>query len=1350
MRQLRGGCNKFPRSSITKRGKGGSIKETVESIIARYTDFAEIDSSTLTSFSQMPLSGATQQGLKENDLVKPTDIQRESLQYSLTGADVVGAAKTGSGKTLAFLIPVLECLWRQRWSRTVDGLGALIISPTRELAFQTFQVLNKIGARHQFSVAVLIGGTDIEFESKRIGSVNIVVCTPGRLLQHMDENSTFSCEQLQILVIDEADRILDLGFSRQMNAILENLPNNRQTLLFSATQTKNVKDLVRLALKDPLYISAHENAPQATPESLQQSYFVCSDEDKINALWSFLLNHRKKKTLIFVSCCKQARFLTEAFCHLRPGFSLMGLWGTMNQMKRLEVFKKFNNKTFGAAMIATDVASRGLDFARVDIVLQLDCPVDVDDYIHRVGRTARMDAKGEAILVLTPAQEQAMLVGLQERGIPITKISVNEKQITDISRRLQSVIAQYPGMKEFAQRSFVAYVRTIYLMRNKDIFNLDTVDLAALAKSYGLTATPRVRFLRRIGNKHQNLRANTSQKQEGEKSAEELMEMLISAAKAGKKVATVENDNDDEDVDVEVEEINLGLGTSKSDAVKKDQSDFSLSAIDSGLDEDSDDFLKISRKNVFNIFPEKIAEVLEEPKKESKKLVTRQALARKILKKGVKLGVKKIFTDDGMEIVEGKAFPTTISNDDLVGLNVDEAKRQMVQIDQDDKIAYKEKQKMWRKKKKEKQKDRMKKTQDKEGGAILDLGAERSDSDCEPDLSWLPDPDKPKKYDEEWNEVEDNSMDDYNVCDLLSISSSLTSLKARSQGKMAEPYKPAARIMSEKMEERFSKDVLYWRRVERLAVFQEPGNISSTFFSPTDSNMVASTSSVKLAIYDATICEPLVTYGRFKQAVYGARFRRDGKLLAVGDEEGKVRLFNVRKQASSSDGKKAPLRIFKAHESAVHTVVFTRSGKTLITMGDEGYIKLWDIAETKSIPLRVFDAAHSDHIRCSDASVLSDHLFVSGSYDHTAKIWNSEVEGNEALMSVDHGSPIEQVLLLPGDAFIVTAGGQFIKIWNIASGGILHHTLHHHHKTVTSLCLASKGTRLLSGGLDKRVNVFSLDSGDYRLVHSFSLPAQVLTLSISSNDKFIAVGMGNLLQISMRNEPGKLEESLKAAQAESAGLEFHKKMRSQIPVVYQQLRGGVIEKAEFAAARVPQAKLNKIDLLLRRFKHWKAVDVLFREKHYKSRPDIIVGALMQIYKRGALTVALSGRKSDTIYPILVFLMQNFFRPEYLQILIKTISIMCDIYGNENIDRKIAKTFSKLHRVVQREIEVRNKLTELRGMLDMLIQVSEMNTGKLRSNRDDIGVFGDVVVTPIPFTMDVNGRCKDNGVSNNNA
>ncbi|VDM48607.1 unnamed protein product [Toxocara canis] len=452
-----------------------------EAMVGGYPMFQE-DTSKLTSFSQLPLSSATLKGLEENNFTKPTEIQRDSLQYSLTGVDVVGAAKTGSGKTLALLIPLLECLWRQRWSRNTDGLGALVICPTRELAYQTFHVLNKVGKHHNFSAALLIGGTDVEYEKNRLATVNIVVCTPGRLLQHMDENVNFACEQLQMLVIDEADRILDLGFQKQMNAIVENLPMTRQTLLFSATQTKNVNDLTRLALKDPVYVSVHENAPQATPEQLQQSYLICVDEEKINMLWSYLVNHRKKKTLIFVSCCKQARFLTEALCHLRPGTSLMGLWGTMKQSKRLEVFHKFDRKTNSAAMIATDVASRGLDFARVDCVLQLDCPATVDDYIHRVGRTARMDARGEGILVLTPNQEQAMVSRLAAKNIPISKISVDQRQMLDIRKKLQSTIAQFPNLKDFAQRSFVAYIRSIYLMANKDVFDVRSIDCKALAE----------------------------------------------------------------------------------------------------------------------------------------------------------------------------------------------------------------------------------------------------------------------------------------------------------------------------------------------------------------------------------------------------------------------------------------------------------------------------------------------------------------------------------------------------------------------------------------------------------------------------------------------------------------------------------------------------------------------------------------------------------------------------------------------------------------------------------------------------------------------------------------------------
>uniref|UniRef100_A0A158Q3G0 ATP-dependent RNA helicase n=1 Tax=Dracunculus medinensis TaxID=318479 RepID=A0A158Q3G0_DRAME len=500
-------------------------QQIIRSTVAMYEEFAKQDSSELLKFDQIPLSSQTLKGLHENNFYKPTEIQRDSLQYSLTGFDIIGAAKTGSGKTLAILIPMLECLWRKSWSRSVDGLGALIIVPTRELAFQIFHILNKVGAHHQLSAGLLIGGTDVEFEKKRLGSVNILVCTPGRLLQHMDENDSFCCDNLQMLIIDEADRILDLGFQSQMNAILENLPKDRQTLLFSATQTKKVADLTRLALRDPIYISVHEKATQATPEKLIQSYFICEDEEKINILWSFLVNHRKKKSLIFVSCCKQARFLTEIFCHLRPGLSLMGLWGTMNQTKRLEVFNRFDHKST-AALIATDVASRGLDFSRIDMVFQLDCPATVDDYIHRVGRTARMDSKGEAFLALTSSQEAAMFRLLSEKNIPVNKI-----------RKLRSTIAQFPNLKEYAQRSFVAYLRSIFLMQNKDVFDVRTINYEALANSYGLVIVPRVRFLAKQSRIQKGI-TNDTHLGKKKKTAQESLGMLTSSAKINKEDVT--------------------------------------------------------------------------------------------------------------------------------------------------------------------------------------------------------------------------------------------------------------------------------------------------------------------------------------------------------------------------------------------------------------------------------------------------------------------------------------------------------------------------------------------------------------------------------------------------------------------------------------------------------------------------------------------------------------------------------------------------------------------------------------------------------------------------------------------
>ena len=206
----------------------------------------------MRKFAHLPISQATKAALRECKFKEMTAIQRATLPHALCGRDVLGAAKTGSGKTLAYVVPLIESLWRKKWGRQ-DGVGALVISPTRELAIQIFQCLTKVGARHTMSAGLLIGGKDVQEEANRVNKMNILVCTPGRLLQHMDETPMFDCVTLQMLVLDEADRMLDLGFTKTLNAIIDNLPKHRQTLLFSATQTKSVKDLARLGWKDPEY-----------------------------------------------------------------------------------------------------------------------------------------------------------------------------------------------------------------------------------------------------------------------------------------------------------------------------------------------------------------------------------------------------------------------------------------------------------------------------------------------------------------------------------------------------------------------------------------------------------------------------------------------------------------------------------------------------------------------------------------------------------------------------------------------------------------------------------------------------------------------------------------------------------------------------------------------------------------------------------------------------------------------------------------------------------------------------------------------------------------------------------------
>ncbi|KAM4629093.1 putative ATP-dependent RNA helicase DDX10 [Polymixia lowei] len=662
-------------------------KEQIQRLVSKYT---QINSKDAVKFSDFPISKNTLRGLLEAQYRQPTEIQRQTIAFALQGKDVLGAAKTGSGKTLAFLIPMLECLYRQQWT-AMDGLGALIISPTRELAYQTYEVLCKVGKNHEFSAGLIIGGKDLKNETERIHRTNIAICTPGRLLQHMDETASFHASNLHMLVLDEADRILDMGFADTLNAIVENLPKTRQTLLFSATQTKSVKDLARLSLKDPEYVWVHERAKFSTPATLEQSYVVCELHQKVDMLYSFIRSHLQKKVIVFFACCKEVQYLFRVFCRLRPGMPILALHGKQQQMKRMEVYNDFLKKK-NAVLFATDIAARGLDFPDVNWVLQFDCPEDADTYIHRVGRTARYKAGGEALLVLLPSEENGMVTQLQEKKVPISKIQVNPDKLQTVRQKLEAFLAQEKEQKERAQRCFVSYLRSVYLMKNKDVFDVFQLQIQDYAISLGLAVAPRVRFL----NKAQKQRDEKGGQKEQEQSEEEIELKSFKVKLRGEAPSTSESQCPEAEDTDEEEELH-----DEQEVEEEGQPKVRCLGADDNSDDDDEeddlrdlDLLTVKRKDVFSLTegPESEEEDSNKPKNKKE---TKYSEAKKVLKRNFQVNTKITFTEGGGAVqqwppVQRSAAPVAgEEEEEISGIDVEKARERLMREDQEyDKQEY--------------------------------------------------------------------------------------------------------------------------------------------------------------------------------------------------------------------------------------------------------------------------------------------------------------------------------------------------------------------------------------------------------------------------------------------------------------------------------------------------------------------------------------------------------------------------------------------------------------------------------------------------------------------------------------
>jgi len=322
----------------------------------------------------------------------PTSIQHKAIPVAIEGKDIIGIAQTGTGKTLAFGIPLI-----QRLLKAGRGKG-LIILPTRELALQVNETIQKIGKNFGVKTAVLIGGAPIRFQIREISrNPHIIIGTPGRINDHIQQR-TLNLSDVLILVLDEADRMFDMGFAPQINKILLSVPKNRQTMLFSATMPDSIARIATHQMKLPVRVEIAKSG--TTAKNIEQELFVVKKDQKLSLLKKLLLDY-KGSVLIFIRVKHGARKICN---NLRDiGISSTEIHSNRSQNQRKEALEGFKIGKY-RVLVATDIASRGIDVKNIELVINYDLPEQAEDYVHRIGRTGRAGCSGKAISFAMPDQ----------------------------------------------------------------------------------------------------------------------------------------------------------------------------------------------------------------------------------------------------------------------------------------------------------------------------------------------------------------------------------------------------------------------------------------------------------------------------------------------------------------------------------------------------------------------------------------------------------------------------------------------------------------------------------------------------------------------------------------------------------------------------------------------------------------------------------------------------------------------------------------------------------------------------------------------------------------------------------
>ena len=442
-------------------------------------------------FDALELSKPTMAGIAEMGHTVMTEVQARTIPPLLAGRDVLGAARTGSGKTLAFLIPAVELLYHARFIPR-NGTGVMVLTPTRELALQIYGITQQLMTKHSQTHGLIIGGANRRTEAERlVKGVNLLVATPGRLLDHMQNTKGFAFGSLKVFVMDEADRMLDIGFEEEMRTIVKMIPKDRQTMLFSATQTTKVEDLARLSLKSPTYIGVDDARAVSTATGVEQGYCVVPSEKRFLLLFTFLKKNLNKKVMVFFSSCNSVKYHAELLNYI--DIPVSDIHGKQKQQRRTTTFFEFCKADRGI-LLCTDVAARGLDIPAVDWIIQFDPPDDPKEYIHRVGRTARgANGQGRALLFLIP-EELAFLKYLKAAKVPLNEYEFPQKKIANVQSQLEKLVEKNYYLHQSARDAYRAYILAYNSHTLKDVYNVHELNLGAVALSFGFHRPPKVQL----------------------------------------------------------------------------------------------------------------------------------------------------------------------------------------------------------------------------------------------------------------------------------------------------------------------------------------------------------------------------------------------------------------------------------------------------------------------------------------------------------------------------------------------------------------------------------------------------------------------------------------------------------------------------------------------------------------------------------------------------------------------------------------------------------------------------------------------------------------------------------------